>query len=143
MANTVSTELICKSENDLKSAAEILLNTYPANRFFSFYGEMGAGKTTFIKHICESLQSTDVVNSPTFSIVNVYKTKNFNEIFHFDFYRLKSVVELYDIGYEDYFFSESYCFAEWPEKAESLLPENHVKVFIDVNHTDESRTIRF
>lgn len=143
MADIVSTELICKSENDLKSVAELLLNTYPQHRFFSFYGEMGAGKTTFIKYICDSLQSIDVVNSPTFSIVNVYKTRDFNEIFHFDFYRLKSVVELYDIGYEDYFYSESYCLAEWPEKVESLLPENQVKVFIDVNHSDGSRTIRF
>jgi tRNA threonylcarbamoyladenosine biosynthesis protein TsaE len=143
MNEAVFVKMVCKNENDLKAIAELLISTYPSHRFFSLYGEMGAGKTTFIKFICEALQSIDTATSPTFSIVNVYKTKNFTEIFHFDFYRLKSLEELYDIGYEDYFYSDSYCFAEWPEKVESLLPEKNVKIFIDVDHVDGSRIIRF
>ena len=143
MNNVLPSGIVCKNEAELKSVAEVLLKTFPDHRFFSFYGELGAGKTTFIKFICEALQSIDVVSSPTFSIVNVYKTKNFTEIFHFDFYRLKSLEEVYDIGYEDYFYSESYCFIEWPEKIESLLPEKNVKIFIDVDYSDGSRIIRF
>jgi tRNA threonylcarbamoyladenosine biosynthesis protein TsaE len=143
MDEVTPTRVICKNESDLVTVAELLLSKFPSYRFFSFYGEMGAGKTAFIKVICEKLDSTDIVNSPTFSIVNVYKTKYFKQIFHFDFYRLKSLEEVYDIGYEDYFYSDSYCFVEWPEKIESLLPDNHVKVYIDVDQSDGTRVIRF
>lgn len=135
--------MVCKTEADLKSVAELLLSTFPESRFFSFYGEMGAGKTTFIKFICDALQCIDIVNSPTFSIVNVYKTKNFSEIYHFDLYRLKSLEEVYDIGYEDYFYNDSYCFIEWPDKIENILPEKNVKIYIGVDYSDGSRIISF
>jgi len=143
MDNLSPTRIICNNESDLIDAAELLLSKYSSHRFFAFYGEMGAGKTTFIKTICSLIGCTDLVNSPTFSLINVYKTKDFNQLFHFDFYRLDSLEEVYDIGYEDYFYSHSYCFIEWPEKIESLLPDFHIKVFIDVNHADGSRLIRF
>jgi tRNA threonylcarbamoyladenosine biosynthesis protein TsaE len=143
MDNLSSSRIICKNESDLIGAAESLLAKYSSQRFFAFYGEMGAGKTTFIKAICSLVGCIDIVNSPTFSIINVYKTKDFSQIFHFDLYRLNSLGEVYDIGYEDYFYSNSYCFIEWPEKIESLLPDFHVKVFMDVNPTDGSRLIRF
>jgi tRNA threonylcarbamoyladenosine biosynthesis protein TsaE len=136
MDEVVSSKVVCKNEDDLRSAAELLLKTFPKHRFFAFYGEMGAGKTT-------ALQAFDIATSPTFSIVNVYKTKNFSEICHFDFYRIKSLEEVYDIGYEDYFYSDSYCFVEWPEKIESLLPEKNVKILINVDHSDGSRIIKF
>ncbi len=143
MDEVVTKKFVCKNEDDLRSAAELLLTTFPKHRFFAFYGEMGAGKTTFIKFICEALRAIDIANSPSFSIVNVYKTKDFTEIYHFDFYRIKSLEEVYDIGYEDYFYSDSYCLAEWPEKIESLLPEKNVKVLIDVDHSDGTRIIKF
>jgi tRNA threonylcarbamoyladenosine biosynthesis protein TsaE len=143
MKRDILTEVLCEKEYNLKSAAELLLKKYPTQKFFSFYGEMGAGKTTLIKMICELLHVTDVVNSPTFSIINVYKTKNFKEIFHFDLYRLKTVEEVYDIGYEDYFYSDSYCFVEWAEKIENLLPDSNVKVFIDVDQKRGARIVKF
>jgi tRNA threonylcarbamoyladenosine biosynthesis protein TsaE len=136
------TSVVCNNEESLITVAKLLIEKYPDQKFFALYGEMGAGKTTFIKAICTLLQATDIINSPTFSIVNIYKTNNSDEIFHFDFYRMKSLEEVYDIGYEDYFYSESFCFVEWPEKVESLLPENCTRVFIDVNNNG-SRTIRF
>ncbi len=101
-------------------ASEIL--TYAANtRIFLFYGDMGAGKTTLIKSLCECLGTEGPVTSPTFSIVNEYTGTN-NKIFHFDFYRLKNETEALDMGYEEYFYSGAYCFAEWPEKIPNLLP---------------------
>ncbi len=122
--------LECKTESDLVPAARILIDTYPNARVFAFYGSMGAGKTTFIKAICSSLGVTDIVQSPTFSIVNEYKTESGESIFHFDFYRIRKTEEVFDIGYEDYLFSGSYCFLEWPELIESLLPGNTVRVSI-------------
>src|SRR5574344_1318416 len=98
---------------------------------FAFYGKMGAGKTTFIKAICEALGVTDVITSPTFAIVNEYRSEEDNElIYHFDFYRIKKLEEVYDMGYEDYFDSGAPCFIEWPELIENLLPEDAIKVTI-------------
>lgn len=108
-------------------------------RVFAFYGKMGAGKTTFIKAICEALGVEDVVTSPTFAIVNEYKTPQ-GAIFHFDFYRIKNLREAYDIGCEEYFYSGCPCFIEWPELVEELLPEDIVKVNIEVLD-DDSRLI--
>ncbi len=135
--------IICKSPNELKGAAKVLLDKYPNQRLFAFFGEMGAGKTSFIKRICNTLNVTDVVSSPTFAIVNVYQTQSAEVIYHFDFYRIKSLEEVYDIGYEDYFFSNHYCLMEWPEMIETLLPEDTVRVEIKVDHKTQARTLIF
>jgi tRNA threonylcarbamoyladenosine biosynthesis protein TsaE len=108
---------------------------------FAFYGKMGAGKTTFIKAICEELGVKDVITSPTFAIVNEYTTDN-SSIYHFDFYRIKKLEEVYDMGFEDYFYSGSLCLIEWPELIEEVLPDDAVKVNITEN-ADGSRTIEF
>ena len=98
---------------------------------FAFYGKMGAGKTTFIKAVCEELGVEDVITSPTLAIVNEYRSATTDElIYHFDFYRIKKIEEVYDMGYEDYFYSGALCFIEWPELVEELLPEDAVKVEI-------------
>ena len=101
-------------------------------RVFAFYGKMGAGKTTFIKEVCTLLGVTDNITSPTFAIVNEYRSDIAGElIYHFDFYRIKKLEEVYDLGYEDYFYSGALCFIEWPELIEELLPGNTVKVTIE------------
>src|SRR5687767_13502481 len=97
---------------------------------FVFHGDMGSGKTTFIKAICKFLGVTETMSSPTFSIVNEYQTNEGETIFHFDFYRIKNETEAYDIGVEEYFDSGHYCFIEWPEKIPSLLPVRYAEVFI-------------
>lgn len=112
-------------------------------RVFAFYGKMGAGKTTFIKAICEGLGVKDVITSPTFAIVNDYTSSaDGSHIYHFDFYRVKKLEEVYDMGYEDYFYSGSLCFLEWPELIEEILPGDAVKVAITENG-DGSRTVEF
>jgi len=109
---------------------------------FAFYGKMGAGKTTFIKAICEELGVEDVINSPTFAIVNEYRSEHTMElIYHFDFYRINQIREALDIGADDYFESGAICLIEWPEKVEEILPEDTVKVLIEENE-DGSRTIQ-
>lgn len=100
-----------------------------SRRVFAFYGGMGVGKTTFIKAVCEELGVTDVVTSPTFAIVNEY-TAGDTPVYHFDFYRIKRIEEVFDMGFEDYFYSGSLCFIEWPELIEDLLPEDAVKVSV-------------
>jgi tRNA threonylcarbamoyladenosine biosynthesis protein TsaE len=106
----------------------------------AFYGEMGAGKTTFIKALCEELGVVNVVNSPTFAIVNEYYTSTNNPIYHFDFYRLSKPEELFDIGFEEYIASGNPCLIEWPEKAENLLPQKRISVYISIN-PDQSRLL--
>jgi len=118
------------SLSEINSVAEKFLEAHPADRLFAFYGKMGAGKTTFIKALCEKLQVVDYVTSPTFALINVYETEKDQEIYHFDFYRIKGMEELFDLGYEEYFFSDKYCFLEWPELVEPLLPPNTVKITI-------------
>lgn len=141
MKTVKATEVItCESENDLPRIADKLINAYPDSRVFAFYGQMGAGKTTFIKVICRQLGAADIVQSPSFSLINEYKTGTGESLFHFDFYRIRKLDEIYDIGYEDYIFSGSYCFIEWPEMMEKLLPDDVVKVIIS---GDNSRVIEF
>ena len=109
---------------------------------FAFYGKMGAGKTTFVKAVCEELGVDDVITSPTFAIVNEYRSAKSGElIYHFDFYRIKKLEEVYDMGYEDYFYSGALCFIEWPELIEELLPEDAVRVVIE-EQPDGSRTVK-
>lgn len=126
------------SIDDLQKAAKEFISNIGSNKVFAFYGKMGAGKTTLIKAICEELGVTDTVASPTFAIVNEYRTKDNNEpIYHFDFYRIKQLSEVYDMGYEDYLYSGNLCFIEWPELIEELLPEGTVKVNIETTEEGE------
>jgi tRNA threonylcarbamoyladenosine biosynthesis protein TsaE len=119
--------------NDLKElpeAASALVEFAGQDKIFLFEGEMGAGKTTFIKTICSALGVEDLVSSPTFSIVNEYRGRNNSRIYHFDFYRIESLQEAYDIGYEEYFYSGDICLVEWPEKIRELLPESYIEIRI-------------
>ena len=123
----------------LNEVARNLLTTFKEERFFAFFGKMGVGKTTLIKEICAVLGVEDEVCSPTFAIVNEYATAFDEPVYHFDFYRLKSVAEAYDIGYEEYFYSGCYCFTEWTEKVEELLPDRYVRVTL--TEENERRTL--
>jgi tRNA threonylcarbamoyladenosine biosynthesis protein TsaE len=133
-----------KSINEIREAARQFVSEIGNRRVFAFYGTMGAGKTTFIKAVCEELGVTDVITSPTFAIVNEYSPSSdflpSSKIYHFDFYRIKKLEEVYDMGYEDYFYSGALCFIEWPELIEELLPEDAVKVSI-VEQEDGSRLV--
>ena len=134
-----------KIENieNIREAARAFTEQIGDRTVFAFYGKMGAGKTTFIKAVCEELGVSDVITSPTFAIVNEYRSDTTGElIYHFDFYRIKKLEEVYDMGYEDYFYSGALCFIEWPELIDELLPEDAVKVSIEEN-SDGSRTVSF
>src|SRR5579872_5088871 len=120
-----------KSIDELTITAEKLIQFAGREKIFLFYGDMGAGKTTFIKSLCECLGAKENVTSPTFSIVNEYQGDT-NKIYHFDFYRLKKQDEALDMGYEEYFYSGDYCFIEWPEKIAGLLPAHYIRVDIQV-----------
>jgi tRNA threonylcarbamoyladenosine biosynthesis protein TsaE len=112
-------------------------------KIWAFYGTMGAGKTTFIRSLCNYLGVIDNVNSPTFSIVNEYHTQQQDKIFHFDFYRINSIKEAYDMGYEEYFYSGNLCLIEWPDRIEQLLPEKYLKVAIEVHEKGRIFTLSF
>lgn len=122
---------------NINAAAAEFLKELGDRKIVAFYGSMGAGKTTFIKAICDVLGVTDTVNSPTFAIVNEYLAASGDSIFHFDFYRIKKIEEAYDFGYEDYFYSGDLCLIEWPELIEELLPEDTVRVKIEEIETGE------
>lgn len=126
-------------DNIRDAAREFLAATKDMGTVFAFYAPMGAGKTTFIKALCEELGVEDVITSPTFAIVNEY-TAGDAPIYHFDFYRIKKLDEVYDMGCEDYFYSGNLCFLEWPELIEEALPEDVVKVTITING-DNSRMV--
>lgn len=127
--------------NDLRNAAREFVLAMGDHTVFAFYGKMGAGKTTFIKALCEELGIEDTVNSPTFSLVNEYRSDTTGElVYHFDFYRIQKIEEVYDMGYEDYFYSGAVCLIEWPELIEDLLPGDAVRVTIEEG-TDGARTL--
>ena len=132
-------EIQIKDLEHIRETARTFIENIGKSTVFAFYGKMGAGKTTFIKAICEELGVKDVITSPTFAIVNEYTTDN-SSIYHFDFYRIKKLEEVYDMGFEDYFYSGSLCLIEWPELIEEVLPENAVKVYITEN-PDGSRIV--
>jgi tRNA threonylcarbamoyladenosine biosynthesis protein TsaE len=131
----------------IREAAREFIEHIGDRRVFAFYGKMGAGKTTFVKAICEELGVDDVITSPTFAIINEYTTPLTTHhspltIYHFDFYRIKKLEEVYDMGYEDYFYSGALCFIEWPELIEEILPDDAVRVSI-AEQEDGSRIVTF
>jgi tRNA threonylcarbamoyladenosine biosynthesis protein TsaE len=134
-------EFSCDKPKELDEIAAQLLQVYASKRVFAFYGKMGAGKTTFIKSICKQLHIIDTAISPTFAIINEYLTEEGNSVYHFDFYRIKNLTEFLDLGCEEYFYSGSYCFIEWPEKIDDYLPEQCVPVFIEEDNG--KRLIKF
>jgi len=134
-------EFSCDKPIELDEIAVQLLQVHNGKRVFAFYGKMGAGKTTFIKNICNQLHVVDTAISPTFAIINEYLTEEGSSIYHFDFYRIKNLTEFLDLGCEEYFYSGLYCFIEWPEKIDDYLPEQCVPVFIE--EVNGKRLIKF
>ena len=135
-------EIKINNINSIGEAARDFIKEIGDRRVFAFYGKMGAGKTTFIKAVCEELGVEDVITSPTFAIVNEYGLPTGESLFHFDFYRIKKLEEVYDMGYEDYFYSGALCFIEWPVLIEEVLPDDAVRVTI-TEAADGSRTVSF
>ena len=133
--------ILIEQLDQIGKAAKEIVAAMGDHTIFAMYGKMGAGKTTFIKAICKELGVDEVITSPTFAIVNEYHSSTSGQpIYHFDFYRIKKIEEVYDMGYEDYFYSGSVCFIEWPELVEELLPDDAVRV--DITETaDGKRTV--
>jgi tRNA threonylcarbamoyladenosine biosynthesis protein TsaE len=130
-------KIIIKDKKHLHAAADKLLKHCSRDRIFAFYGAMGSGKTTIIKAICQSLGAIDIVSSPSFTLVNEYKTAAGGFLYHIDFYRIKKTGEAFDFGIEEYLASGSYCFMEWPEMVEEILPEQTIKIKITVGRNEE------
>ena len=133
-------EIRIENLDNIRASAREFIQHMGEARVFAFYGKMGAGKTTFVKAICEELGVEDVITSPTFAIINEYEGEE--TIYHFDFYRIKKLEEVYDMGYEDYFYSGALCFIEWPELIEEILPDDAVRVSI-IEQQDGSRLVKF
>lgn len=129
--------IIIKDKRELRSAARKLIDINGEKRILAFYGSMGAGKTTIIKTVCKVLGAVDIVSSPTFTLVNEYNTSKGDTIYHIDFYRIKKKDEVYDFGFEEYLSGGSYCFMEWPELVEDLLPPETVRIRISVGSNEE------
>jgi tRNA threonylcarbamoyladenosine biosynthesis protein TsaE len=136
------TELVIESPEKISQPTKDFLKLMGNRKVVAFYGEMGAGKTTFIKALCKELNVLDGVSSPTFALVYEYHTADDSVIYHFDFYRIVKVTELFDLGYEDYFYSGNICFVEWPEKAAHLIPSDAIEVRITVD-SDGKRHLIF
>jgi tRNA threonylcarbamoyladenosine biosynthesis protein TsaE len=136
--DTIAT-LEMNSLEDLNARAGEFLKITNGHKKFAFYGNMGAGKTTFINELCRQLNVTDLVSSPTFALINEYMTGNGVPVYHFDFYRINTPEEIYDIGFEDYCYQDAYCFIEWPEKAETLLPDDFITV--QIRETENGRRV--
>lgn len=133
-------KILIKDKRHLSSGAKKLLKHYGENKIFAFYGSMGAGKTTIIKAICEALGAVDIISSPTFTLINEYRTSRGETLYHIDFYRIKKQEEVFDFGVEEYLSGDSYCFMEWPELVEEILPPGTLRVRITVDD-DEQRTL--
>jgi tRNA threonylcarbamoyladenosine biosynthesis protein TsaE len=130
-------KILIKNKRYLPSAARKLLEHAGENRIFAFYGSLGAGKTTIIKAVCELLGASGIASSPSFTLVNEYRTQTGESLYHIDFYRIKNISEVFDIGIEEYLYSGSYCFLEWPELAEEVLPEETIRLRISVGKNEE------
>jgi tRNA threonylcarbamoyladenosine biosynthesis protein TsaE len=133
----MATEITIKDKKYLSDAADKFLRHFGEKRIFAFYGSMGAGKTTIIKAICKALGAIDIVSSPTFTLVNEYKTIKGETIYHIDFYRIKKQEEVFDFGIEEYLSGDSYCFMEWPEMVEDILPPETISIRISVGENEE------
>ena len=133
-------KIVVPDKSRLKDAARHFLSETAGYHIFAFFGQMGSGKTTFIKAICKELGVTDTVTSPTFTLINEYNRPGNVPVFHFDFYRIKTITEVLDFGIEEYFDTSSPCFMEWPEKIESLLPPESLRIYITVQ-PDGTRVI--
>jgi tRNA threonylcarbamoyladenosine biosynthesis protein TsaE len=129
--------IIIKDKGHLVKGAGEFIRAFPGKRIFAFYGAMGAGKTTIIKKICEQLGAIDTVTSPTFTLVNEYRTTSGEPLYHIDFYRIRKPEEVFDFGIEEYFASGSYCFMEWPELIQDFLPEETIRVLLTVGDNEE------
>jgi tRNA threonylcarbamoyladenosine biosynthesis protein TsaE len=129
------------SLSEIPDIARKIINEYPDERIFAFYGDLGAGKTTLIKALCNTLGVTEEVTSPSFAIINEYEAGGIDLIYHFDFYRIKKLEEVLDIGYEEYLYSGYYCFLEWADKIEELLPDRYVYITITKIENDKGRKI--
>ena len=129
--------LILRNISDLEAAAPKIIGAAASSRIIAFYGQMGAGKTTIIKVLCAYLGASDLVSSPTFTLINEYLTKQGESIYHIDFYRIKKAEEIFDFGIEEYFSSGSRCFLEWPEMVEDYLPANVFRVKITIGENEE------
>ncbi|MCB2209053.1 MAG: tRNA (adenosine(37)-N6)-threonylcarbamoyltransferase complex ATPase subunit type 1 TsaE [Bacteroidetes bacterium] len=130
-------QFVASNLSELDAVAKEILEFIKEQNIVAIEGKMGAGKTTLIKSICKELGVHETVSSPTFSLVNEYTDAEGGSVFHFDFYRIKKLEEVYDIGYEEYFYSGHFCFIEWPEMITELLPENHTRIKIEVDENEE------
>jgi tRNA threonylcarbamoyladenosine biosynthesis protein TsaE len=130
-------KILIRDKKHLFSVAKKLLQIAEGKKIFAFYGSMGAGKTTFIKTICKVLNASDIVTSPTFTLVNEYKTSSGDSIYHIDFYRINKQEEVYDFGIEEYLTGDSYCLMEWPELIEEILPPETLRIRITAGETGE------
>lgn len=130
-------QIIVNTIAQLSEAAKQLVDFFEGEKVFLLFGNMGAGKTTFTKAICRQVGVVEAVSSPTYAIINEYETSNHCPVYHFDFYRLKTETEALDLGLEEYLYSDSYCFIEWPEKISAYWPKRYVKVSLTILNENE------